>query len=110
MNGKFSKRHVNDTMIFYSDVYSDRISEEENKLKAEISALIAENHAVMFSWKYENGAVYKRIFFPYADENGKMRVVTIVNNVPFGHTNDLDGGINDLISAIRYNDVFYKTA
>lgn len=110
MNGKFSKRHVNDTMIFYSDVYSDKVTEAENKLKAEISALIAENHAVMFSWKYKDGTSYKLIFFPYADESGKTRIVTLINNVPFGHTNDLDSGIDDIITVIRKNDVFYKTA
>ena len=109
MNGKIKRVPINIQMVFSSEAYrrnSDIITE---KLYANISGLIENNHAVMFTWRYENRAC-KRIFFPYADSNGDTRIAHIVNDIPFSHSNDIRREILELISVIHRHDVYYKTA
>lgn len=109
MNGKISKIPINTKMVFCSEAYCKKNDIITEKLYADISGLIENNHAVMFTWQDKNRAC-KRIFFPYADSNGDTRIAHIVNDIPFSHSNDIRREIFDLISVIRRQDVYFKTA
>ena len=109
MNGKISKIHLNDMMVFCSEAYCKKNDIITEILYSKISGLIENNHAVMFTWQDKNRAC-KRIFFPYADSNGDIRIAHIVNDIPFSHSNDIRREILDLISVIHRHDVYFKTA
>lgn len=109
MNGKISKIPINTKMVFCSEAYCKKNDIITEKLYSKISALIENNHAVMFTWR-DNKVVYKRIFFPYTDQDGNTRIVHIVNDIPFSHSNDIRQEILELISVIHRHDVYFKTA
>ena len=109
MNGKISKIPINTKMVFCSETYCKKNDIITEKLYSKISALIKNNHAVMFTWQNQNRA-YKRIFFPYTDQDGNTRIAHIVNDIPFSHSNDIRMEILDLISVIHRHDVYFKTA
>ena len=109
MNGKIKRVPINIQMVFSSEAYRRNSDIITDKLYADIFGLIENNHAVMFTWR-DNKVVYKRIFFPYTDQDGNTRIAHIVNDIPFSHSNDIRREILDLISVIHRHDVYFKTA
>ncbi len=109
MNGMLRMQSVDSTLLFHSEIYSERVFERYAEVGKTVNRLIAENHAVMFSWNPDAKTKVKLIFFPFEDKYGNVRAATFINNMPQSHTNSIYEAVKHVVYATAYSDVFYKT-
>lgn len=108
MNGIIKQLPVNSNLFFYSDLYAERINNEYDRIKENLCKLIDESNAVMFTWKPDTATTIKLVFFPFEEQNGSVRAATIINSVPYSHTNSVFEAVRQVVYATGYSVVYYK--
>lgn len=107
MNRTIKNRAIKPEMVFFSDTFDTRENAVDETLTAELSALIDENTATMFTW-YTEGAKMRVIVYNFADSCGNRRAGYFMNGRPTNHIYDIKAAILDIIAATWHSDVYIK--
>lgn len=101
-------RHINTTLLFYSDEYETKVTHDDTKLYNMLMGFVSSDTVVSVTYYSDVSSKIRVIITHFPEGANNYRCTYFRNGIPMRHTYDLKNVIDNIVGVTYYNDIWVK--